>query len=473
MKIDFLNEDNIIAESDENIKIESKIKSIDYSKYLINNWRKKDDISATNKIYNKGGAIWMTKEGDVAYRFDKRDRTIIAPHTKAKRVISNFLDEDIKIFDGSKKYPADIEAMDLLLVKDETFEPHINSEFYKKGNSYYLNKFKPTKYMQLKAKNYEEPKAILSLIKHLVNGNEDYYKWFVNWLAYFFQGINKSQVSLILRGNQGAGKGILWDLVITPLFGFIVQINDKALKSNFLKKMIENKLFYNLDEISHDIASSKSVKNYLKALVTNKSVMMESKNIDMEEETPLNGQVLITSNEPYVAEIEVSDRRFTVFSTGDILTKVNFLGYRNYDNFKSEINKELENFAIYLKSYDVDIELANKALDTPEKRALVNATNDKFTLFVNAIKNLDIKYFSDLEEEHINLYRTLENDFNIGRICKENIKIIFNILYEETLSSKKIIDRLKTIDPILFGDENITKNNSKRYYKLKDIKIPF
>ena len=106
------------------------------------------------------------------------------------------------------------------MVKNE-FNPFVLKEFYSPcGNSFfYRNLFKPTKYLMLNSKEHKEPKAIFALIRHLVNYDDERFDYVVNWLAYFFQALKKSQVALVLRGDQGAGKGIFVDLVLSPLFG--------------------------------------------------------------------------------------------------------------------------------------------------------------------------------------------------------------------------------------------------------------
>ena len=331
---------------------------------------------------------------------------------------------------------------------------------------FYRNTFKPTSYLQLTAGEYQQPKTILALMKHLVNGNEEYYHYFVNWLAYFYQGLKKSQVSIVLRGNQGSGKGIFYNEVIKIIFGndYCIQVNDKTLDTNFLGGVVDNRLFFNLDEISHNVAGNKNIKNFLKALVTNDSITAEKKHKNIEGETKIYGQVLITSNEPYIIEVETSDRRFSIFSTGDNLRKCDYLGFGNYDDFSKSIKDELEDFCQYLKSYKVDDSLANTALDTAEKKALINSTNDKFKLFVNAIKNKDLKFFSELEDENIHLYNCLISDFGKDRIQKENITKYFNTLFDEEIKSRTLNNKLRAIEPILFGDDNESKSNGHRYY---------
>ena len=441
---------------------------IDFSKYKFNNWLLKNEINTLNQIFSNGGGIWLNCNGEICYRLQEGGVVHTQPHSKANIVFTNYLKREIKLINGTKEHQSDIKADDLMMVSNNTFNPHKLEEFYQDNHLYYRNTFKPGKYLQMTAGEHKEPKAILSLMKHLVNENEEYYHYFVNWLAYFFQGLKKSHVSIVLRGNQGAGKGIFFNEVIKRIFGsdYCIQVNDKALNTNFLGGIVEGRLFFNLDEISHNVAGNKNIKSFLKALVSNDSITAEKKHQNLEGETKLFGQVLITSNEPYIIEVETSDRRFSIFSTGDDLKKCNSLGFNNPDNLVSQINKELEDFCKYLKSYKVNVSLANKALDTAEKRALVNSTNDKFKLFVNAIKKKDINFFSELEDEKPHLYNILIEDFQKGRIQKENMTKYFNELFDEEVKSKTLNGKLRIIEPILFGDDNISKSGNYRYYKI-------
>lgn len=455
---------------EQEIKMKKNImkNNIDFSKYKFNNWLIKNDNQTLNKIFSKGGGIWLNCSGEICYRFNENGNVTTQPHNKANIVFSNYLDREIRLVKGSAEYPPDIKANDLKMVSSDKFNPHKLEEFYKENNLHYRNTFKPTEYLQLTAGEHQEPKAILALMKHLVNDNEVYYHYFVNWLAFFYQGLNKSQVSIVLRGNQGAGKGIFYNEVIKKIFGneYCIQVNDKTLNTNFLGGIVEGRLFFNLDEISHNVAGNKNIKNFLKALVTNDSITAEKKHQNIEGETRIFGQVLITSNEPYILEVETSDRRFSIFSTGDNLKKSNYLGFETYEKFSRQIKQELEDFCKYLKSYKVNISLANTALDTAEKKALINSTNDKFKLFTNALKNKDINFFEELEDEFNHLYNTLIEDFQKDRIKKENLSSYFNELFDEQIKSKTLNSRLRAIEPILFSDENIIKSNGNRYFKI-------
>ena len=442
---------------------------IDFSNFISNNWLRTKLNNTLKELDKLGVAIWVNVGGDLCYRLSDEGKVATnLQQNKSNKVFTNLLNRDIKFFTGTKEKKADILITELYLIHKESFEPFIMSEFYKDGLAFARNTFKPSKYLRLNAGTHKEPSTILSLISHLANDDEYRANYIINWLAYFFQGLKKSQVALVLRGNQGAGKGILFNDIIKPLFSteYCIQVNDKTLETNFIGGILDKKLFFNLDEISHNVAGSKNIKNTLKAIVTNESITVEKKNINTEEELKLYGQVLITSNEPYVLEVEPNDRRYTIFTTGNNLSKVDYLGHKNYDIFIENIRKELKDFALFLKSFSVDKKLANTAEENEEKKALINSTSDRFKLFVNAIENKDIDYFNELEEESHLLFYPLIEDFKLDRICKENLTLYFNNLHNEKVGSRALFKRIKLISPSLFSDENIQKSNGKRYYKI-------
>jgi len=441
---------------------------LDFSKYSKDNWLRVKNNLTLSAIQSKGGAIWLNTKGELCYRFSNSEAITVNTTNKTNTVFINFLGRDIKFLTGTKEHQADVKATELYMIQKDEFSPRILQEFYEHKSLWYRNVFIPSKYLQMTQREYAEPKVILSLIKHLANNNEERMHYIINWLAYFFIGLQKSQVALVLRGSQGAGKGILFDNIIKPLFGakYCIQVNDKTLDTSFLGGVIENRLFINLNEISHNVAGNKKNKNFLKDLVTAKSITAEKKNITIEEETPIYGQVLITSNEPYVIEVETTDRRYTVYETGENLSAVSFLGLDSYSNFAKQIKSELENFSLYLKSYNVDIALANTAQDTKEKRALVNSTNDKFKLFADAVKKKDKSFFSELEESHTNLYELLVNDFSKNRVNAKNITNYFNYLFDEDIKPKGLLAKLRAVNPLMFDISNQSKSNGIKFYKI-------
>jgi hypothetical protein len=209
----------------------------------------------------------------------------------------------------------------------------------------------------------------------------------------------------------------------------------------------------------------KSVKNFIKMLVTDRSIQTEKK-YENASKTEIFGNVLITSNENYPIEVEPGDRRFTVFGTGCPLKEHAGL---NISELLKDIQDELESFAWYLKNYPCDHLLYHTPLDTPEKQALIDGTTDRFTLFVRALVHKDLEYFSILEEEESSLYHTLEKDFEKERICQSDLKLIYDALFDDNIPSKTLLGKLRAIEPLVFPSDRkkLIKSNGKYYYSLK------
>lgn len=365
-----------------------------------------------------------------------------------------------------KGYP--LSTHELIGVEGVKCRPRINKEYFEEDGVWWRNSFRPSVYMLLEGEAKKEPKTILGLLLHLANYDPERLEYTLNWLAYFFKFLKKSQVALILIGDQGAGKGILFR-IISKLIGelYCITINDESLNSKYKAKMISDKLFFNLDEATNN--TSKKNHSFCKALITNSSISAEAKNENMEEEIELHGQVLITSNNSVPITIDDSDRRNTVFTTAGNLSKNNYLNYGSFENLEAAIELELEDFARTLKNYDVDIKLANTALDTPEKRVIINASKDHIKDFHSAIINMDIAYFSELEENKLSLYMEIRADFKKGLIDRANITKAYNALFSKNITAKELLSKLRQIKPYeTFSLNNMYEPGNYHYFILKE-----
>lgn len=156
----------------------------------------------------------------------------------------------------------------------------------------------------------------------------------------------------------------------------------------------------------------------------------------MNKEIELFGQCIFSSNNMDALKIEESDRRFTVIKTGVNISKTNFLNYGSYDALIEGIRVDLEDFAKYLKNYDVDIKLANTVLDTVEKRVILNSQKNNLAEFHTAIINTNIDYFKDIWILDSELYTNLKVDFMENKINRANIAKAYNLLFSKKMSSK-------------------------------------
>lgn len=219
--------------------------------------------------------------------------------------------------------------------------------------------------------------------------------------------------------------------------------------------MVNGKLVINIDEaVSKKNSNNDGYKELLKILIGSKSILAQQKYLDIEEPTELYALIIITSNANLPVEIEPKDRRFTILTTGLNLKEVNFLGYETYEKLINAIKSDLKDFAIYLKNYEVDQNLASTALDTPEKEIVSELTTDSFTNFITAVMKKDLRYFEYLKDSYNNalIYNQIERAFNENRIVSKDLVVWYNTLEELSLSAKNIMKSLRVREPMFFHE---------------------
>ncbi len=442
-------DENKIAE-----RLRAKPKRIDFSKFQQNNWIKPgaENNHTLKAIDDRGGALWINPSGEIYFRRCPTETPSKLANDKAKMVISNFLDRgSILLFKGTgtgeNAIEPDVAANDVYMVMDK-FTPFASSEFYSEHGVINRTSFKPSEYLQMQSGEHNQAPTIDKLILHLCNYNDEHYRWVINWLAGFFQTLKTSDVALVLRGAEGTGKGLFMEQIIAPLFGedFTVTVDDDRLNSNF-KSWIGEKLFFNLNEIAHDGKTRRAVINFIKVLITDRLVQMEAKNKDAIA-TEIFGNILITSNEVSPLEISVTDRRFTVFQTGGNIKKAGW----DTDATVRGIKSELKDFAVMLKSYKVDWALYDLALDTTAKRNIVMSTNDRYALFLTALKSKDLDYFH-LQTEDTAILDDLRTIFDKGYISTQEITHLFNATHndnDDSVPTRAIMKKLRGLDVNMF-----------------------
>lgn len=449
-----------------------------FAQYEDNNFRKITDNEFINCIYTRGGAIFINSDMKIYIKLSNEHEGKPYHMRKAEKLLHSMLGISIKILENSENTINDINTdiskitptisfNELMVVHGEKFRPFILKEYFEESGVTYRNIFTPTKYMRLEGKHTRLPKSILDLIYHLAGYKKKKCEYFINWLAFFFKYLKKSQVAIALIGSQGAGKGILFAL-IGELFGknYCVTINDESLNTKYKAKMFRGKLFYNFDEAT--LNTSKKNDSFIKAIITNSSISLEEKNVTMAEETELYAQCLFSSNHMKALNIPKDDRRKTVILTGENLAKVNFLGYGSYENLKAAIDNDMEEFARYLKNYAVDISLANTVLETPERSMMINASIDHFEALHKAIITMDISYFDELQDIDYALYSRIQFSFERREIDRADIALAYNALYTgRKVSTKEIMEKFRDMKPYnIFSKENLYHRGNSHYFRL-------
>ena len=90
----------------------------------------------------------------------------------------------------------------------------------------------------------------------------------------------------------------------------------------------------------------------------------------------------------------------------------------------------MPDFAKYLKSYDVDINLADTAIDTPEKRAIIGLSKTYLQDFHDALANMDITYFHKLKNRDLLFEMTKDiNSLPKPKINRAYVALAYNDLF--------------------------------------------
>ena len=137
--------------------------------------------------------------------------------------------------------------------------------------------------------------------------------WLLCWLAYPLQHPGaKLRTSVIMHGDEGAGKNFLFDMVVAIYGKYGALVGQDELEDKF-NDWRSCKLFVVGDEVSSK-AELVHNKNRLKALITSETVQINPKNLPRREErNQMN--IVFLSNELQPLALDNSDRRYLVIYT--------------------------------------------------------------------------------------------------------------------------------------------------------------
>jgi putative DNA primase/helicase len=148
---------------------------------------------------------------------------------------------------------------------------------------------------------------------HRADENDKVMHYLLCWLAYPLQNKGaKLRTSVIVHGDEGAGKNFLFDVVVAIYGEYGMVVGQDELEDKF-NDWRSRKLFVVGDEVSSR-AELVHNKNRLKALITSTTVVINPKNLPRREEAN-HINVVFLSNELQPLALDNSDRRYLVLYT--------------------------------------------------------------------------------------------------------------------------------------------------------------
>ena len=328
------------------------------------------------------------------------------------------------------------------------------------------NRFVPNKYLikryaqkSLGYVSYQEETFIERFIYHLVKENQELSNYIINWLAYYFQNLQKSKTALVLLGDQYLTQNIFWDIIIKEIFSkqYCTTIDDKECNTTLMSDIAKDKLSFHIGDIQNadtkfdDITLAEVVED----LIIKQSLIDEDDN-----EIVIYGQLLITAKNPK-PYLKHALSKCIVMDVSDMDTVLEKLDLEDRTELKGKITKkDLDNFTDFLLSYNVDNDKATNKIDTEARQQLkenktipnINKADiDKdINDFIQAIKDKNIDYFEKAKKlEDGKQYTHMKNAFekDDGYFIGQYLLDFYNAVHEQKFHKKKeFMDRLKDKD---------------------------
>lgn len=153
------------------------------------------------------------------------------------------------------------------------------------------------------------------LLHNMCNGDAAIYDYLVKWMASAVQNpASPGEVAVVLRGGKGTGKGT-FAKIFGRLFGrhYLQVANPSHLVGNF-NSHLRDVIFLFADEAF--FAGDKKHESVLKMLVTEDSIPIEAKGVDVES-YPNYVHLMMASNDPHVIRATGDERRYFVLDMGE------------------------------------------------------------------------------------------------------------------------------------------------------------
>jgi len=197
---------------------------------------------------------------------------------------------------------------------------------------------------------------------NVCGGNEGYYDYYVKWMARAVQNpASQGEVAIVMRGGKGVGKSIVAK-IFGSLFGrhYLHVANPSHLVGNF-NAHLRDVICLFADEAF--FAGDKRHESVLKMLVTEDSIPIEQKGVDVET-YPNYVHLMMAANDPHVIRASGDERRYFVLEVGDAAKQnKKFFG----DMMRQMNNGGLEALLFFLQNVDLE---GFQVRDVPQTDAL-------------------------------------------------------------------------------------------------------
>lgn len=480
---------NQFRQKDDEIRYNLKMNDIQKSRLFEDvNYLHKNSIRYLRK---KNIEIWKYESGNsIYYQLDSYGNKIKC--SSDEDILKLFNRNQIKVYEKIEDVIIDdipILVKNLIpTIRDDVFYPLRNREFFSIENVEYRNLFKSTiytpfrYYSRLKETKLEPIRnaTIETFIEYLVEDN-DSFEILMKVLLNFHKEKTKSNYAFVLIGDENS-TNILINEIIKPLFAskdeYFSTIDDELLEKKSDTKMIENKIFYHVKNLSEANLKSKRVSKLIFDIVRPNKVTAD--NAILNNENYVWGELFITSskNNPYTA-LEDIYSQCAVIKVKNLKTIQKKMSMDKISLVRN-IQADLFNFSDLLESFNFfdireDVYKLQQKEEYKNLRNMSNGiiyTNDlnkKIGEFVVAIQYKRTSFFNKISEENKELYDELVHNFKENMIAQPLLSEYFNIVNQDIIFEENsyLLDILKQEHEIFkTTPDDKSKYNGKKRYKI-------
>jgi len=177
----------------------------------------------------------------------------------------------------------------------------------------------------------------------ICDSNDPVYQYLMGWLARMIQQPgNQGEVAIVLQGGRGTGKGMFGNALCRVLGQHACHVtNGQHVTGNF-NAHLEDCIFLFADEAFW--AGDKQAENVLKGLITESTIPIERKGVDLKT-VPNMLHVLMASNNDWVVPAGMDERRYCVLKVSN--------RYAQDHKYFADLVREMDNGGLEAMLYDL------------------------------------------------------------------------------------------------------------------------
>ncbi len=259
----------------------------------------------------------------------------------------------------------------------------------------YLNTYVPSPYFNTErspARDLSRCPTIRRVILSAVSADQwsDVTEHFLNWLAVIFQHKVKTRTAWVLHGVEGTGKGIIANLILTPLLGarYVQQRRMSELEEKFTG-WLEEALIAVIDEVQISSSQRKSlITGDLKNFITEPRCTIRHMNrMAYLAENYVNFMLFSNMDDPVM--MNEHDRRF---NSGDYQQSKLVFTSRDRD----AVRAELPFFMDYIMQREANIDRAAEIIKNQARTDIIDANKKGTDQLLQSLKDGNLTPFIDL-----------------------------------------------------------------------------